>query len=260
MAQKDADELIQEQEVLEFQLPQLDRVPSELSLSSSTPSSIGDGDSSISSPPRQRRRVQMRTPERPIRFVGTPERASGPPHGTPGAYTPRNLRRLAFETNPFYGQSQKGTAERALQDMMAEDDFSQASASSGSQSLDLFNVNETRGRSREPEPLQPGTTGNALFPEMSKDELAEIAEIKDELQGPVLPGALFADTLSTPVRKKKGGIKSNLKKSKSKRSKGSKGSKGSKRTRKTKRRTRKSKQRKIKKKKTLKKKKAGRRT
>ena len=27
----------------------------------------------MSSPPRQRRRIQMRTPERPIRGVGTPD-------------------------------------------------------------------------------------------------------------------------------------------------------------------------------------------
>ena len=251
MAQNEDDELVQEQRVLELQLPQIERVPSEVSMVSSNPSSIGDGDSSTSSPPRQRRRVQQ-TPERPIRFVGTP--VTSPPRGTVGAYTPRNLRRLAFDVNPFYERSQRGTAERALQDMMAEDELSRASNSSGSQSVDLFGANEIRGRAREPEPL-PLTRlppGNALFRQMSKDNLAELSEMEDELRSPAPPGSLFADTLKTPERTKKGGIKSKLKKSKSKRSK---------RTRKTKRRTRKSKQRKIKKKKkTIKKKKAGRKT
>ena len=138
--------------------------------------------------------------------------------------------------------------------MMAEDELSRASNSSGSQSVDLFGANEIRGRAREPEPL-PLTRlppGNALFRQMSKDNLAELSEMEDELRSPAPPGSLFADTLKTPERTKKGGIKSKLKKSKSKRSK---------RTRKTKRRTRKSKQRKIKKKKkTIKKKKAGRKT
>ena len=244
------DELIQEQRALEAQMPGLQRVASEGSMTSSGPSSIGDN-SSMSSPPRQRRRIQMRTPERPIRGVGTPD--VSPQRGTLGAYTPRNMRRLAYETNPFYEQSSApvGSAERALEDMMGEDSSSVGTGSSSSQSVDLFGANQIRGRTRDPEPL-PLTRlppGNALFRKMSKDNLAELSEMEDELQHPAPPGSLFADTLKTPERTKKGGIKSKLKKSKSKR------------TRKTKRRTRKSKQRKIKKKKkTIKKKKAGRKT
>ena len=142
------DELIQEQRVLEAQLPGLQRVASEESMTSSGPSSIGD-DSSMSSPPRQRRRIQMRTPERPIRGVGTPERP--PQRGTLGAYTPRNMRRLAYETNPFYEQSSApvGSAERALEDMMGEDNSSVGTGSSGSDSVDLFGVNQIRGRTRD---------------------------------------------------------------------------------------------------------------
>ena len=79
---------------------------------------------------------------------------------------------------------------------------------------------------------------------MELANLAEIPEMEEELQeGPVRPGALFADTLSTPDRKKKGGIKSKSKRSRSKRGKV---------TRKTKRKTRKSKH-KMKKRKTIKK-------
>ena len=248
------DELIQEQRVLEQQMPGLQRVASEESMVSSVPSSLGE-DASVSSPPRQRRRVQMRTPERPIRGVGTPD--VSPQRGTPGAYTPRNLRRLAYETNPFYERSSAsvGTAERALEDMMGEEDSRASSNSSGSQSIDLFNVNEIRGRTRDPEPLpltrfSQTRPGNALFRQTSKNNLAEIPEMRSELQGPAPPGALFADTLSTPDRKKKGGIKSKSKRSKSKRSRVS---------RKRKRKTRKSKRPKSKKRKTIKKKKKTRR-
>ena len=142
------DELIQEQRALEAQMPGLRRVESEETMSS-LPSSVSD-DTSMSSPPRQRRRIQMRTPERPIRGVGTPE--NSPTIGrTPGAYTPRNLRHLARQTEPFYEQSSApvGSAERALQDMMTADDttvvtgntvVSQASSNS-SDSVDLFGVN-----------------------------------------------------------------------------------------------------------------------
>lgn len=242
------DELIQEQRVLEAQMPGLQRVASEESMTSSVPSSIGD-DSSMSSPPRQRRRIQTRTPERPIRGVGTPERSP-----TQGAYTPRNVRRLLHETNPFYEESSApvGSAERALEDMMGEDNSSVVSSSSGSQSVDLFGANQLRGRpSPEPLPLtRMFQQGDPRLRRMEIANLAEIPEMEEELQGPVRPGALFADTLSTPDRKKNGGIKSKLRKSKSKLNK---------RTRKTKRRTRKSKRRKLKKKKTIKKKKTGRR-
>lgn len=250
------DESIQEQRVLEQQMPGLQRVASEESMVSSVPSSLGE-DASVSSPPRQRRRVQMRTPERPIRFLRTPEHSPVPPHGTPGAYTPRNLRRLAYETNPFYERSSAsvGTAERALEDMMGEEDSQASSNSSGSQSIDLFNANEIRGRTRDPEPLpltrfSQTRPGNALFRQTSKNNLTEIPEMRSELQGPAPPGALFADTLSTPDRKKKGGIKSKSKRSKSKRSRV---------TRKRKRKTRKSKRPKSKKRKTIKKKKKTRR-
>ena len=244
------DELIQEQRALEAQMPGLRRVESEETMSS-LPSSISD-DTSMSSPPRQRRRVQMRTPERPIRGVGTPERHS-PPRGTPGAYTPRNMRRLAYETNPFYEQASAsvGTAERALEDMMAED-TSVTTASSGSNSVDLFGVNQGRRRpSPDPLPLTRLPPGNALFREMSRSNLADIPEMRTELQQPPPPGALFSDTLRTPDRKKNGGIKSKSKRRKSKRSRA---------TRKAKRKTRKSKKRKMKKRKTtIKKKKKTRR-
>ena len=248
------DELIQEQRVLEAQMPGLQRVASEESMTSSGPSSIGD-DSSMSSPPRQRRRIQMRTPERPIRGVGTPD--VSPQRGTLGAYTPRNMRRLAYETNPFYEQSSApvGSAERALEDMMGEDSSSVGTGSSSSQSVDLFGANQIRGRTRDPEPLpltrfSETREGNALFRRRSRDNLFEIPEMEEELQGPVQPGALFADTLSTPDRKKNDGIKSKSKRSKSKRGKV---------TRKTKRKTKKSKRRKSKKRKTIKKKKKTRR-
>lgn len=250
------DELIQEQRALEAQMPGLRRVESEETMSS-LPSSISD-DTSMSSPPRQRRRIQQ-TPERPIRGVGTPERS--PPRGTPGAYTPRNMRRLALETNPFYDRSSApvGSAERALQDMMTADDtsvgtgntvVSQASSNS-SNSVDLFGVNQGRRRpSPEPLPLTRLPPGNALFREMSRSNLAEIPEMREELQQPPPPGALFSHTLKTPDRKKNGGIKSKSKKRKSKRGRV---------TRKAKRKTRKSKKRKMKKRKTIKKKKKTRR-
>ena len=244
------DELIQEQRVLEAQMPGLQRVASEESMTSSGPSSIGD-DSSMSSPPRQRRRIQLRTPERPIRGVGTPERP--PPQGTLGAYTPRNMRRLAYETNPFYEESSApvGSAERALQDMMSEDNSSVGTGSSSSESVDLFGVNQGRRRpSPDPLPLTRLPPGNALFREMSRSNLADIPEMRTELQQPPPPGALFSDTLRTPDRKKNGGIKSKSKRRKSKRSRA---------TRKAKRKTRKSKKRKMKKRKTIKKKKKSRR-
>ena len=247
------DELIQEQRALEAQMPGIQRVASEESMTSSGPSSIGD-DSSMSSPPRQRRRVQLRTPERPIRGVGTPERS--PPRGTLGEYTPRNMRRLAYETNPFYEQSSApvGSAERALEDMMGEDNSSVVSSSSGSQSVDLFGANQLRGRRRpRPEPLPLSrmfSQGDPAMRRMELANLAEIPEMEEELQGPVRPGGLFADTFTTPKRNKKGGIKSKSKRSKSKRGKV---------TRKTKRKTRKSKKHKMKKRKTIKKKKKSRR-
>ena len=245
------DELIQEQRVLELQMPGIQRVASEESMTSSVPSSLGD-DSSMSSPPRQRRRIQMRTPERPIRGVGTPERT--PPRGTPGAYTPRNMRRLAYETIRFYVQSSApvGSAERALEEMMGEDNSSVVTGSSRSDSVDLFGVNVNRARRRSPDPI-PLTRlppGNALFREMSRNNLAEIPEMREELQQPPPPGALFSHTLKTPDRKKNGGIKSKSKKRKSKRGRV---------TRKAKRKTRKSKKRKMKKRKTIKKKKKTRR-
>lgn len=250
MAQNEDDELIQEQRVLQLQFPALERVPSDVSMSSSAPTSESDFNSQTSSPPRQRRRIQQ--PERPIRGVGTPVRSTGF-----GSYSPGSINRLGNATAPFYDTGNSlpaGTMERALADAIrdAHDrEDTTSTISSGSESVDLFGANQIRGRTRDPEPL-PLTRlppGNALFRQMSKDNLAELAEMEDELQRPVPPGALFADTVSTPDRTKKGGIKSKLKKSKSKRSK---------RTRKTKRRTRKSKRRKIKKK-TIKKKKAGRR-
>ena len=244
------DELIQEQRVLEAQMPGLQRVASEESMTSSAPSSIGD-DSSMSSPPRQRRRIQTRTPERPIRGVGTPDRSP-----TQGAYTLGNVRRLLHETNPFYEESSApvGSAERAVEDMMAEDDSSVVSSSSGSQSVDLFGVNQMRGRRRpRPDPL-PLTRmfpqGDQRLRRMELANLAQIPEMEEELQGPVRPGGLFADTFTTPDRKKNGGIKSKSKKRKSKRSRV---------TRKTKRKTRKSKKHKMKKRKTIKKKKKSRR-
>jgi hypothetical protein len=246
------DELIQEQRVLESQMPGLQRVASEESMVSSVPSSLGE-DASVSSPPRQRRRIQQ-TPERPVRFLGTPERSPGPPRGSPGAYTPRNLRRLAYETNPFYEQSfaPVGSAERALEDIMGDDNSSVVTGSSGSDSVDLFGVNANRSKRRSPDPI-PLTQlppGNALFREMSRNNLAKIPEMRAELQRPPPPGALFSDTLKTPDRKKKGGIKSKSKKRKSKRGRV---------TRKNKRKTRKSKKRKMKKRKTIKKKKKTRR-
>ena len=166
------------------------------------------------------------------------------------------MRRLLHETNPFYEESSApvGSAERALEDMMGEDDSSVVSGSSGSQSVDLFGVNQMRGRRRpRPDPL-PLTRmfqqGDPRLRRMEIANLAEIPEMEEELQGPVRPGALFADTLSTPDRKKNGGIKSKSKKRKSKRSRV---------TRRTKRKTRKSKKHKMKKRKTIKKKKKSRR-
>ena len=211
------DELIQEQRALEAQMPGIQRVASEESMTSSGPSSIGD-DSSMSSPPRQRRRVQLRTPERPIRGVGTPERSP-----TQGAYTLGNVRRLLRETNPFYEESSApvGSAERALEDMMGEDNSSVGTGSSSSGSVDLFGVNQMRGRRRpRPDPL-PLTRmfqqGDPRLRQMEIANLAEIPEMEEELQGPVRPGGLFADTFTTPKRNKKGGIKSKSKRSKSKR-------------------------------------------
>ena len=255
------DELIQEQRALESQLPGLTRVPSEESTLSSVP--MSDSDSQTGSPPRQRRRVQQ--PDAPIRGVGTPDRYEGY-----GSYSPRNMerlarataplydfaneRRLARATNPFYEQSSApvGSAERALEDMMGEDDSSVVSGSSGSQSVDLFGANQLRGRpSPEPLPLtRMFPQGDQRLRRMELANLAEIPEMEEELQGPVRPGGLFADTFTTPKRNNKGGIKSKSKRSKSKRGKV---------TRKTKRKTRKSKKHKMKKRKTIKKKKKSRR-
>ena len=257
------DELIQEQRALESQMPGLTRVPSEVSTISSVP--MSDTDSQTGSPPRQRRRLQQ--PDAPIRGVGTPDRYMD---GTFGSYSPRNMdrlarataplydfaneRRLARATNPFYEKPSApvGSAERALEDMMGEDDSSVVSGSSGSQSVDLFGANQLRGRpSPEPLPLtRMMSQGDQRLRRMELANLAEIPEMEEELQGPVRPGGLFADTFTTPKRNKKGGIKSKSKRSKSKRGKV---------TRKTKRKTRKFKKHKMKKRKTIKKKKKSRR-
>ena len=253
MAQNEDDELVQEQRVLELQFPALERVPSDVSMASSAPMSDSDFNSQTSSPPRQRRR--LRQPERPIRGVGTPVSSTGF-----GSYSPGSINRLGNATSAIYDYSNSlpvGSVERALADSIGEapDREDTTSVSSGSQSVDLFGANEIRGRRRDPEPLplvrfSETREGNALFRRRSRDNLAEIPEMGDELRSPAPPGGLFADTLSTPDRKKNGGIKSKLRKSKSKLSK---------RTRKTKRRTRKSKRRHIKKKRTAKKKSKSRR-
>ena len=254
MAQNEDDELVQEQRVLELQFPALERVPSDVSMASSAPMSDSDFNSQTSSPPRQRRRVQQQ-PERPIRGVGTPVRSTGF-----GSYSPGSISRLGNATAAIYDYGNSlpaGTIERALADSTREahDREDTTSVSSGSQSVDLFGANEIRGRRRDPEPLplvrfSETREGNALFRRRSRENLSEIPEMGDELRSPAPPGGLFADTLSTPDRKKNGGIKSKLRKSNSKLNK---------RTRKTKRRTRKSKRRHIKKKRTAKKKSKSRR-